>query len=155
NMVRNVELSVERILNPPAPKPVPRTAAEVPTPTPTVVPKPAPTATNASDVVSNVIEVKNFLKLPLDGLPGSGISNVRIVAHHLLENKLLLDIEYSGRFHQFDPKNNLDMLGPSLVSAIAILDPATKHWEVVLGLAADVGKENRRYHRSTLLGGEL
>ena len=144
-----LEDNVNRILNPPAP--IPRQKAQIQVPKPATVVVAATQAANTSEILTNIILVKKFLKIPLDGLIQlSGLetinrSRVTITAHHWLEGQLLLNFEYFFEGDQYFVNG----------SAIAILDPATEHWDVVSCPETDIQTKNNFYHRCTLWHGEL
>ena len=47
-------------------------------------------------VSSNVVTVKDFYPLPVDGLPGDELGEFRFTDHQLVEGKLLLDFQFKG-----------------------------------------------------------
>jgi len=173
--VGQVESDVARILNPPAPSlqpQLPRPQIQPQTPNAPVVatvaaPAPvaaaavaAPAPVSVPEIVTNVVVVNTFLAIPWDNLlhleSSEKIiySSAKITAHHWFEEKLVLDFEYEATI------NSRYETG----SAIAILDPASEHWEVIgcpeydMPNASEmqvVQARNSFYHRSVLLHGEL
>lgn len=141
-----LENDVNCILNPPRPK--------VQTPQPTV----AKTidielmATNAPEIVTNVITVSKFLTIPLGGLMQlNGFENVdrstvTITAHHWFDGKLLLNFDYIFINNQ---------TGSADGSAIALLDSATESWNVVNCPKEEIQLRNNFYHRTVLVHGDL
>ncbi|HXI71292.1 MAG TPA: hypothetical protein VNN22_13125 [Verrucomicrobiae bacterium] len=157
-----LEGRVNAALNPPVPVPQP------PVPslqqTPPVISQPTLTARSKAtnlvsnqtpEVVTNVLLVKKFLPIPMDGLPGDKISGATITAHHWVEGKLLLDFQYGAFAYAFDEKGNWKSTRNVTFPAIAILDPASEHWQVISCPEAELSGQNHFYHRSTLLNGEL
>jgi hypothetical protein len=115
-------------------------------------------AVHSPQVMTNILTVTDFLPIPLEGLPGSNISNVTITAHHWQEGKLLLDFQYgaflaSGKDQYWHSGQNV------ILSGIAVLDPTTEHWTVISCPQADLKTEihfvHHYYSRSTLLHGEI
>ncbi|HEY4416805.1 MAG TPA: EF-hand domain-containing protein [Verrucomicrobiae bacterium] len=100
------------------------------------------------ETVTNVIIVRQFLPVPLDGLvPKTDTANgVNIIAHHWQEGKLLLDLKYTGH-----PEGGIN----SIFSAIAVLDPLTRHWDVATYPEALSVDENVAYAHSVLWHGDL
>ncbi len=163
--VGQVEANVNRILNPPAPNPQLPVQASAPAPTPIAkpavvplvvsdTPKP-PTSVNAPEIVTNVLAVNNFLEIPLDGLQGDQISNVRITAHHWLEGKLLVDFEYDAQIYSLDKQGAWTGSRGATLPAIAILDPAIEHWDVIGCPEVGIAEQNTFYNRTTFWHGEL
>ncbi|MGA3282840.1 MAG: EF-hand domain-containing protein [Verrucomicrobiota bacterium] len=157
-----VENGLNRTLNPPAPR--------LQQPAQTRTPKPAPVTkavvaaavpTPAPEIVTNVIVVSKYLAIPGERLINLDSSEHiwylwgTITAHHWYDGRLLLDYEYSAATQWLDEKGNVtggrNVSGP----AIAILDPATEHWDVIGCPEADIQSQNNFYHRSALLHGEL
>jgi len=153
-----LENDVNRILNPPAPRLQPQSQPQPPKPASVaktvVVP---PTSNVAPEVVINVMTVRKFLPIPLVGLLGDEIetNSVTITAHHYYEGKLLVDFQYGAYVYSFDEKGNWKGTRNVTFPAIAILDPATEHWEVIACPEVDIQTQNNFYHRSTLSHGEL
>ena len=116
---------------------------------------PPPSPMNSPDTATNIVAVNKFLAIPLDGLPGDQISNVKITAHHWQEGKLLLDFQYDGFVYSFDEKGNWQQTRDVTFPAIAILDPATETWKVIGLPELDNQSENYFYHRSALCSGSL
>jgi Ca2+-binding EF-hand superfamily protein len=154
------EDNVNRILHPLAPQP--HSQPEAPQPAP--VAKVAETAlitTNPPEIVTNVITISKFKKMPLDNLyvlngpERLENSNATITAHHWLEGKLLLDFQYSFFIALRDDHGVLMDSRNEAGPAIAIFDPATEHWTVIGCPQVDIQSKNNFYHRSALLQGEL
>ena len=151
-----LENEVNRVLNPPAPQPQPQIQPQSPKLTSVADTGVVSPATNeAPEFVTNVILVKKFLEIPLDSLVGSNISGVRITAHHWQEGKLVSDVQYNTVVYSFDEKGNWQSTRNATKSGVAILDPATEHWEVIGCPEEGNGEQNNFYHRSALLHGEL
>jgi hypothetical protein len=148
-----LENNINRILNPPVQPPRVQPQIEAPKPASVVQTAAAvPSATRASEIVTNVLTVDKFLEIPLNnlvrlsGLDKIDSSRITVTAHHWLEGKLLLNFEY-------ELVNNWS--GAAGGSAIAMLDPAREHWDIVVCRKEDIASKNRFYHRSTCLHGEL
>jgi Ca2+-binding EF-hand superfamily protein len=153
-LIGRVENDANRVLNPPAPRPQQSIQPQPPKPAPVANAVVAPPISRVmSEVVTNILTVSKFLEIPLDGLirlfgiETVDVSRITITAHEWLEGKLLLNFEYSfaGNKYQISADG----------SAVAILDPATEHWEVIKCPDVDIFSKNKFYHRSTLWHGEL
>ena len=105
--------------------------------------------------MTNILTANKFLPIPLDGLPGYKISGVTITAHHWLEGKLLLDFQYGAFVYSFDAKSNWQQTRSVTFPAIAILDPATEHWDVISCPEMDIPAQISSYHSSMLWRGQL
>ena len=142
--------------NPPAPAP-PATPAPAPSaPAQITRPKPAgPPAPLPPENVTNILTVDQFLKLPLGDLPGDHISQVTFTAHHWLEGKLVLDFKYGAFLYTYDANGNWQSTHNATLPGIAILDPAAATWRVASCPETDITTQNRYYHHTTLLHGEL
>ena len=157
-----LENDVNRILNP---QPQPQPKVQVPQPTVAKTIAVEPTATNATEIVTNVITVNKFFPIPLDSLyhPNDGEqfsgSSATITAHHWFEEKLLLDFRYGVSMESRDGKGILMDARTVAGDAIGIFDPATEHWSIVDCPESDaesyILSQNNFYHRSVLLHGEL
>jgi len=146
-----LENDVSRILHPSPPRT--NAAAQNPQPrpaTPAVHPA-APAPARAT----NILAVDKFLPIPLESLTGDGISQVKITAHHWFKNRLLLDFQYNAFIYSVDVKGNWKGTRTATRPAIAILDPATRHWEVISCPEPDLLLQSHFYHRTVLLGGEI
>jgi len=155
-----LENDVNRILNP-------QQQAIIQAPKPTMAKTVAsePTATNAPEIVTNVITANKFSPIPLDSLyhlnDGEYIadSSATVTAHHWFEEKLLLNFQYNAHIELRDEKRVLVDNRTAAGDAIAIFDPATEHWSIVDCPEPDVESyilsQNHFYHRSVLLHGEL
>jgi len=149
---------VSRVLNPPAPAPLPQTPAQAPKPAPAAKPVVAVSAsTNAPEVVTNVIAVTQFLAIPLESLfhlNGSEritSSSATITAHNWFDGRLLLDFQYGASIGKENVQYFRDKSGP----AIALFDPAQARWDVIECPEADILSQNNFYHRSALVRGDL
>ena len=109
----------------------------------------------APEVVTGVLRVDKFLKIPLDGLPGGDISGVTITAHHWFEDRLLLDLQYSTQAAWQDQSAGASGIQFETRQAIALLDPATEHWEVIPCPAVDMTEQNTFYHRTARWQGNV
>ena len=146
-----LEGDVNRLLGTPTPPPPPKVEAANPAATVTA-PATISTDTNAPEVVTNVMTVDNFMEIPLDnlirisGLDKIDRSQITVTAHQWLEGKLMINFEY-------ELVNNWS--GAADGSAIAMLDPATRQWNIVTCSKEEIASQSRFYHRSTLLHGGL
>jgi Ca2+-binding EF-hand superfamily protein len=157
SQVNMLEFQISSVVNPPAPspqpqRPQPNIPPQAPKP-PVVAAVAAPAPIPAPEIVTNILTVNKFLEMPLDGLPGDRISGVSITAHHWFEGKLLLDYQYEAELQQ--PL-------PVTFSGVAIVDPASGHWDVSVLPEIDADSTsgivktlNYFYHRSALWHGEL
>lgn len=157
-----VEQDISRALHPHASAPLPPQTKQVPK-LPVASAATTVSATNLSvpEVVSNVLAVNKFLAIPVEKLvtldPSEQIdpsSWVTITAHHWIEGKLLLDFQYELTIDILRANRLMDMRMES-GAAIAMLDPAVGHWDVIGCPSVDIGSQNRFYHRTTLLQGRL
>jgi hypothetical protein len=158
-----LEGHIKDALKPPKPAPVPL-VSRPPQQPPQAIPQPVLPDRNTTsfsvsngtpEEVTNVLVVKKFLPIPLDGLFGTNISGVKITAHHWSEGKLLLNFQYGAFVGVFDEKGNWTSTRSVDFPAIAILDPATEQWQVITCPEADFASRNHFYHRTTLYRGDL
>lgn len=115
----------------------------------------APVSTNSSAFVTNVISVRKFLPVPLEGLKGNNISRLAIKAHHWQEGKLVLDLVYDTETDEFDKNGNWRNTRFATVPVVALLDPKAERWQVIVGPELDSMKANVFYHHTTLWHGEI
>ena len=154
--VGSLEGDVNRISTPQPPQPPSEPAVQPPNAVAvSKVVAPAPAAAGAPELATNVMSVSRFLAIPLDGLQGDKISNVKITAHHWFEGKLLLNFEYDAFVYTFDQKGNWTSSTQLSFAAIAVLDPVTETWNVVPCSEVHIGSQNNSYRRSVLLNGDL
>jgi Ca2+-binding EF-hand superfamily protein len=124
-----LENDVNRILNPPAPKPKIDTAQQT---NPTALLAVRPTAVPGSpeappDIPTNILLVKNHLEIPSDRFSTANITGFKISNSHWSNGKLLLDLVCSGNSYQ----NGFEIVGGLSLAAAAIYDPANNNWEIV------------------------
>ena len=154
--IGDLEKDINKILQPAVTAVAPVNTIPRPAPPPPARPTvSAAPASPSAEVVSNLIPVTKFLAIPLAGLPGEGDLDVRIAAHHWMEEKLLLDIRYSYYSNWFDGNGNFQGGAGYTRTASALLNPVTEHWQVVAGQLLDITKQNYFYHHSVLLHGAL
>lgn len=148
--------AVDKVLAPAAPAP---TNSSPPQPMAVKVvssPKPSPVKTgNEAEPAADVLTVSQFLAIPTAGLEGGPISQEIITAHHWQEGRLVLDFKYTARLPLLDQNGTPVGTFPGTLSAIAILEPETRHWTVVGCPQAPHGTENNLYFRTVWLRGEL
>ncbi len=153
------EKQVAAALNPPMS--APSKNVSTPPPPPAALPKsePAKIYQPAEDleIETNVIIVREFLPIPLDGLNTNQIdtNTVTVIAHHWFEGKLLLDFKYTGFVYSFDTNGNWTRTAMVVFPAIAILDLARKHWEVIACPENSIMDENTFYSHTVLWGDDL
>jgi Ca2+-binding EF-hand superfamily protein len=96
--VGQVEANVGRILNPPAPKPKVETAQNTnPPPVNVARPKAAPKIPEAPvEIVTNILLVKENLKIPLEQIRATDIHNLTINSTRWSDGKLILDLRFSA-----------------------------------------------------------
>ena len=157
--VDRLQNDINNIAAPPAPQVVAAAAAAPPAPAPPV-PSAAPAATVSAPVTTvetatKVLLADTFLELPLSALPGEQISDIGFTAHHWFDGKLLLDFKYHAVISQTDENGNLIGGEFATYPAIALLDPATRHWQIVVCPALDVTRQSYFYDRSVLWREEL
>jgi hypothetical protein len=147
-----LEESINRILNPPVPQARLQLKAQAPKP---IVPTNIVAAASPEPTTNNIVLVNQFYAIPLEDLPGNGVEFPTITAHHWIEGKLLLDFEYTTPVYSFDEKNKSSSTRYARIPAIAIFDLATERWDIITDPEVGYEDENRFYHRTTLLHGEL
>jgi hypothetical protein len=124
---------------------------------------PADTTPEQPRVETNVIAATQFYALPVDNLVpladgesrDPDLSRVTVHAHHWQEGRLLLDFHYDIVIDGLGNNQHLTQLRNQAGDGIALLDPATGHWEVLAAPEAGLTTQNRFYNRTTLLGGEV
>ena len=109
----------------------------------------------AREVLTNILTVSRFLPVSRDGLPGDYISDFIITAHQWLENRLLLDLQYTAEFNTFDAQGNFQSSRHATYTGVALVDPAGGRPQVIPCAELDFMTESRFYRRSTLFHGEL
>jgi hypothetical protein len=114
-----------------------------------------PASHGAPDIVSNILTVNGFLRIPTATLTNDGISDVTITSHHFTGGKLLLDLQYSAVLYLFDNRGAWKETRNLSLPAVAILNLASKHWDVIGCPEVDFVSQNNLYHRSALLNGDL
>jgi hypothetical protein len=107
-------------------------------------------------VSSNVVIVKHFYPLPMDGLPGDKPNTFRFTDHQLVEGKLLLDFQYNAWVYSFDHNENWQSSASKTFSGVAVFDPVSHRWQTaVLPGFTTIETDNRFSHHSTLWRGTL
>ncbi|MEI6074388.1 MAG: hypothetical protein WCS94_02365 [Verrucomicrobiota bacterium] len=106
---------------------------------------------------NNITVVKRFCAIPAEILPPNamGLRFPYISAHHWVGEKLLLDCGHMIEVDSYNEKTKKAFYRYQAYSDIAIFDPATEHWDVITGPITTTASENRFYHRTTLLHGNL
>ncbi|HEX9046188.1 MAG TPA: hypothetical protein VF988_04115 [Verrucomicrobiae bacterium] len=144
--------------------PLSRPTSAVPAATASAVSKPVATPVGAAsnsdsglleETATNVLLVNQFLAIPLIGLPGSNISHVIITAHHWIEDKLLLDLQYDAAVYAYDTNGNWQGTRNTDFSAVALLDPMPGRWQVVSSGEVNAFSHSPFYHHTVLCHGEL
>ena len=82
-------------------------------------------------VASNIIVVNKFYPLPMDKLP-EDLSDLIIIDHQLVENRLVLDFEFSTDYAQSTTKGRniyYSHYGTNY-AGIAVFDPASGNWQL-------------------------
>lgn len=147
--------TVEKILNPPVTTPPPVAVSAVASP---AQPRPAKrleSLAESSAPATNIINVKKFLEIPLQGLDEDTISAIGIRSHRLLGSQLLLDLEISRAVHSFSEREKWKGTHYARIPAIAILDLQTERWQVIECAEIDVVNQNPFYHHTALWRGNL
>jgi hypothetical protein len=107
-------------------------------------------------VSSNVITVKSFYPLPMDGLPGDEPGSFTVTDHQLVEGKVLLDFQYGAMVYSFDQKGNWQSMASKTYSGVALFDPVSSRWQVaVLPDFFTIETGSRFSHHSTIWRGAL
>lgn len=158
--VRFVEISlgrtVDRILNPPLVSSTPSTVVSVVTTQAQALPaKRMELSAESSVPVTNIVPVKKFLEIPLEGLDKDTITAITITSHHLVGDKLLLDVQLSRVIRSFDADEKLRTIRHTTAPAIAILDIKTERWQVIECDEVDFAARNPFYHHTTLWCGSV
>jgi Ca2+-binding EF-hand superfamily protein len=115
-------------------------------------PKPAAVthaATNAAPIITNVLTVDRFSPIPLQGLTTNKMGNIAILAHHLVENKLLLDCKYDSPIVTFDTNGHWNVRYATF-PCLAVLDLNSMQWKVVACPETRDMAGSGYYHCSTL-----
>ena len=100
-------------------------------------------------VSSNVVTVRNFYRLPMDGLPGDKPNTFRVTDHQLVEGKVLLDFQYDAWVYSFDEKGNWRSSASKTYTGVALFDLASSRWQVaVLPDFSTIETDNRLSHHS-------
>src|SRR5207244_10894565 len=86
-----------------------------------------------SEPAANVLQVKQFFKIPVERLKAERISELTIIAHRWREGRLWLDLRYG------DSSPNGGFLG--LRAAAAGWDPQSSRWDIVQYPDRDALKE--------------
>ena len=152
-----LEGRVDRIPNPPAPQPRPPAPTEA-SASATVARTPivAPVSAQSQEIVTNVLRIDKFLEIPLDSLGSNEVAGIIITAHHWVEGKLLLNLEYGAFIYSFDANGKWSGTRNATYPAFAVFDPKTKQWDVAGGAEVNIMSQNLfYYHHSTLWRGEL
>lgn len=147
--------TVEKILNPPITAPPPVAASAV---IPPAQPRPAKRLESPAEnfaPATNIINVKKFLEIPLQGLDEDTISAIGIRSHRLLGGQLLLDLEISRAVHSFSAQEKWKGTHYATIPAIAILDIKTERWQVIECAEIDVVNKNPFYYHTTLWRGNV
>jgi hypothetical protein len=103
----------------------------------------------------NIISVEKFHPIPLDALEGGEVRQPVITAHHVFDDKVVLDLTYGGFIDLFDEKGNWKHTKSVDRSSIAIFDSKTERWDVVNIPGFRSLRFDHRYHRTVLLGRDL
>jgi hypothetical protein len=151
--VEFVETRATKALNAPPLQPPPIATIRPPIPA-----RPATrfeASTNSSEIASNVMVVRHFLKMPLESLGGDSVSEFKFTAHHWFEGKLVLDFEYQGQTYSFHENGEWKGTHYARLSGIAVLDPNKESWEVIGCPETEFAQMNFLYHRSALWKGNL
>ena len=107
-------------------------------------------------VSSNILTVKSFYLLPMDGLPGDQPSGFCVTDHQLVEGKLLLDFQYGAMVYSFDQNGNWQSTASKTYSGVALFDPVSSRWQVaVLPDFLTIETGSRFSHHSTVWQGAL
>jgi Ca2+-binding EF-hand superfamily protein len=168
SLVAYAEANVNRILAPHDPAPGMGVRTQTPAqPAPAKIPRVVAALADVSDIVTNVLTVNKFLEIPLDAFP-TNKENVKFTAHHWIEGKLLLDLEWIVPVYSYFPNGT----GTSWEThrSYAIMDPITGDCDVIDSAFADAPSKlpssgtrirehakssNGFYNRSTMLRGDL
>ena len=142
-----LESRLNEILNPVPPplRPVPVGPKNVAASQTSNLAIPVATPLSKPENITNIITISHFLALPITELPGIQNAHFQITAHHWSEGKLVLDLSYESAGET------------SLVTAtaIAILDPANEHWELVPCPPVPLSVITPFYHHTQLFHGDL
>ncbi len=83
-------------------------------------------------VSSNIITVRDFYPLPMEGTPGYHPHSFRFIDHQWIEGKLLLDFCYNAWVDSFDTNGNVEVSANKLFAGLATFDPDTRRWLVAM-----------------------
>ncbi len=158
---RSIEVSLQRIVERRA-KPQAQTVPQrLASPAPTAEPSPARPArrlepqTGFTDAITNIIPVRKFLEIPLDGLSKETITSIRVTAHRLIADQLILDLQFGRAISSFDAAEKWRSTRYAAISAVAILHLATENWQVIEGEETDSVQSNPFYYRTVLWRGSI
>ncbi len=152
---------VEAIAHPQTQPPSQPVARQVTQPVIAATPKPArPTKQLESqeamvDTTTNIMLVQKFLEIPLEGRDKDSLTSGGIAAHHLVADKLLLDLELERVIRSSDAQGNWRSMRYATISTIAILDTKTERWQVLEGEETETVQRNPYYHHTTLWHGSV
>jgi Ca2+-binding EF-hand superfamily protein len=122
-----LENGVNRILNPPAPQPA-NAVVQNRSPVVAAKPKAVPAIPKVlAENATNILLVKNYLKVPRDRFTATNINNFGISANRWSNGKLLLDLRYRGDIYSGDYK----VASGALFVAAAIFDPSNGSWIIM------------------------
>ena len=135
SFVGAIETQAQLILKPPEPAAQSVSAGKAnPEPAPASKPTaPGEIRSWRSEPAANVLQVKQFFKIPVERLKAERISELTIIAHRWREGRLWLDLRYG------DSAPNGGFLG--FRAAAAGWDPQSNHWDIIQYPDRDARKE--------------
>ena len=81
-------------------------------------------------VSSNIITVKDFCPLPMEGIPGDKPHEFKFTGQRLSECKLLLDCRYNAWVYSFDNNGSWQSSADKIFVGMAVFEPDTGRWIV-------------------------
>jgi hypothetical protein len=81
---------------------------------------------------SNIITVRDFYPLPLDGMPGDKPHSFQFIDHQWMEGKLLFDFRYNAWVYSFDKNGNWQSSADKVFVGMAVFDPNIRNWVVAV-----------------------
>lgn len=148
----HLQRHVEAIAHPKTPPPPQQLTPPVMTATsaPTRPAKRLEAQAGFSDVMTNIIPIQKFLEIPLAGLDQDSLTSVQITAHHMVADKLLLDLKLEQVIYYGDAHGKRTGMRYATIPAIALLDTKTEGWQVIECEETDTLQQNLFYHHTTL-----
>lgn len=116
-------------------------------------------ARTEAEVITNVFTVTKFLPIPLELLANYATNSACILAHQWIDNKLVLDFQYSAWVATVDGNGKTNGSRNIKPNGVAILDPDSERWRVAPYPVNSADSNNRfelhNYYSTTLFNGDI